>query len=76
LCNLSAAESAEIECELRGMDASSVSGSIITAPEMDAHNTFESPEVVKPAEFGGASARNGVLKATLPPKSVVVLAVK
>lgn len=76
LCNLSVAESAEIECELRGMDASSVSGSIITASEMNAHNTFENPEVVKPAEFGGASVRSGVLKATLPPKSVVVLAVK
>jgi alpha-N-arabinofuranosidase len=76
LCNLDLAEPLEIECELRGMDASSVSGSIITAAEMNAHNTFESPEVVRPAEFGRASVRNGVLTAALPPKSVVVLAVK
>ena len=40
---------------------------------MDAHNTFDAPESVKPAPFTGASLPSGTLTVTMPPKSVVML---
>jgi len=40
---------------------------------MDARNTFEDPDVVRPADFTGASLKDGVLSLTLPAKAVVVL---
>jgi alpha-N-arabinofuranosidase len=40
---------------------------------MDAHNTFETPDVIHPAEFKGATVKGGTLSLTLPAKSVVVL---
>jgi alpha-N-arabinofuranosidase len=53
--------------------AARVSGQIITAAAMNAHNDFNAPNVVAPAPFRGASVAGGTLKVTLPAKSVVVL---
>jgi len=49
---------------------------VLTAAAINAHNTFDQPAVVKPAAFTGASIESGSLKATLPPKSVVMLDLK
>lgn len=73
LCNLNPKESMEVSCELRGAVVSKVSGTILTASEMDAHNTFDNPKKVKPAAFHGASLQQGKLAVSLPAKSVVVL---
>ena len=75
ICNLSHEKDVEIDCQLRGTEVSGVSGTILTAPAMNAHNTFDAPENIKPARFNGASLKNGVLRIEMPPKSVVVLAV-
>ena len=41
---------------------------------MDAHNTFAAPDRVQPTAFGGATLQGPILRARLPPRSVVVLA--
>ena len=46
---------------------------MLTAVVMDAHNTFEQPESVRPADFDGACVSQGVLRVAVPAKSVVVL---
>ena len=76
ICNLSHDKETEIDCLLRSGDISSVSGTILTAPAMNAHNTFDEPENIKPAEFRGASLKNGALRIMMPAKSVVVLTVE
>ena len=82
LCNLSHEDPSEIDCLLGSMPGfrngmpSSVTGTILTAPVMNAHNTFDDPENIKPAVFTGASLKDGSIKATLPAKSVVVLTVE
>jgi alpha-N-arabinofuranosidase len=38
-------------CELWGFTPNIVSGRILTLDNMTAHNTFEKPERIKPAEF-------------------------
>jgi alpha-N-arabinofuranosidase len=73
LCNLNPTAAAEFDCDVRGYKASSVTGTILTAPAMNAHNTFESTETVVPGNFEGAALKDGVLHVVLPPKSVTVL---
>lgn len=67
-----------VSTTLAGVSAKNVSGRVLTAPAVDSHNTFASPDVVKPAAFTAArleTNKPGQLKLTipLPPKSVVVL---
>jgi alpha-N-arabinofuranosidase len=75
LCNLNPSQSIEIPCELQGVKAHKISGRILTAPEMNAHNTFDQPESVKPIEFTGFKVTDNGFVTTLPAKSVVVLEV-
>jgi alpha-L-arabinofuranosidase len=78
LCNIDHQNEAVLDLDLRGVIGveSKVSGTIITADSMNAHNTFEQPEVVKPAAFTGVSVENNKLSIKLPAMSVVTLAVK
>ena len=48
-------------------------GEILTASAMDARNTFDAPNAIRPVPFTGASLGGGKLSLTLPAKSVVVL---
>jgi len=73
LCNVSPHQSADVMCELRGMALSAVSGQVLTADRMQAHNSFDAPEQVHPAEFHGATIHDNRVTMTLPAKSVVVL---
>jgi alpha-N-arabinofuranosidase len=75
-CNLNPNDAAEVRCALEGAEPESVSGRVLTADVMTAHNTFENPQVVKPASFDDFKLEGNVLTTTLPSKSVVVLAIK
>jgi len=63
----------EISVDIRGLKPGSVKGRIITSGELNAHNSFENPEVVKSADFKGAKLNNNSLTIKLPPASVVLL---
>lgn len=75
LCNIDPHSSQRLDCELRGFSPESVSGRILTSDEMTAHNTFENPDMVHPAEFNNIKIEGMKLSTVLPPKSVVVLEV-
>lgn len=62
-----------VTCALAGVTPSGVTGRILTADKIDAHNTFAAPEAVKPAPFSGAKIDAGKLVVALPAKSLVVL---
>jgi alpha-N-arabinofuranosidase len=64
---------ATVDCTLSGASAKSVAGRVLTAPAMNAHNTFAAPESLKPAPFTGAKWAGGTLTVSLPAKSVVIL---
>ncbi|MGH8220460.1 MAG: alpha-N-arabinofuranosidase [Steroidobacteraceae bacterium] len=53
-----------------------VSATVLTAPTMDARNTFEEPDAVHPAPLSGARLRGGALSLVLPAKSVVVVSLE
>ncbi|HXR08644.1 MAG TPA: alpha-L-arabinofuranosidase C-terminal domain-containing protein, partial [Candidatus Acidoferrum sp.] len=73
LVNADPHAAAMVTCELHGLTPKSVSGRVLTAPEINSHNTFDSPNTVAPKPFTGASLSNGRLSVMLPAKSVVVL---
>jgi len=62
-----------VKIKLDGVGGAGVAGRILTAAGLDAHNTFDAPDAVKPAPFTGATLASGALTVTLPPKSVVML---
>lgn len=76
LCNLDPTESQDIRCDLRGTDQAQVRGEILTSGKMHDHNDFEHPDVVAPSSFDAAKIEDGILLTTLPPMSVVVLAIE
>ena len=76
LCNLDPNEQGDVVCHLRGAEFSKVTGRILTAERINAHNTFDQPEQVKPTEFGAVKLEGTELTATLPPKAVVVLEIE
>jgi alpha-N-arabinofuranosidase len=73
LVNLDPNQAIAVSASLAGATAQQVSGEILTAPAMDAHNSFEEPYAVYTTPFTGASVSAGVLSLSLPAKSVVVL---
>jgi alpha-N-arabinofuranosidase len=76
LANTSPGQAVTLSVTLTGLAARSVTGRLLTAPAMNAHNTFGAPSAVQPAKFDGASLKGGTLEVKLPAKSVVVLALK
>lgn len=77
LCNLHHAESAPVSLKLNGISGEPrISGRILAHESLNAHNTFAEPEKVKPQAFTAVEWHNGELSASLPPASVVVLALE
>lgn len=75
VCNVDPGKPAEVRCTVRGLSARSVSGRVLTAPTMQAHNTFDAPAAVAPQPFTGASVHGEVLSFIMPAKSVVALSI-
>ena len=73
LCNLDPKQAQRVTADLRGAKAAKISGQILTAAEINAHNTFEQPGRVKPASFNGAKLVAGGFMVEIPAKSVLAL---
>jgi alpha-N-arabinofuranosidase len=74
LVNLDPNKVMPVTIALSAADAlSQVTGTVLTAAAMDAHNTFEDPNAVHPVAFTAASLKGGAVTLTLPSKSIVVL---
>lgn len=66
----------KLNMDLRGINPGETSGRILTADQIDSHNTFDTPDQVKPAPFKVDSPRKGILDLTIPAKSIVVLEIQ
>jgi alpha-N-arabinofuranosidase len=73
LVNVDPHNAATVSCRLEGAAAKSVTGRILTAEAMDAHNTFDHPDTIHPVDFSGAKIENGLLTVNMPSKSVIVI---
>jgi alpha-N-arabinofuranosidase len=73
LVNLDPREAVSGVITIAGTRPRKFSGSILTAAAMDAHNTFDKPETVKPVAFNGARVTSGTVRVEVPAKSIIVL---
>jgi alpha-N-arabinofuranosidase len=76
LVNTSPSQPVTVVARLTGVSPAAVTGRILTAGAIDAHNTFDAPDTVKPVAFSGASLAGGSLTVTLPARAVVILTLK
>jgi len=72
LANLDPKREAVVKVNLQGANVTSAQGRVLTAKQMDAHNTPAAPEVVTPVKISGKK-EGGVLTLRLPAKSVSVV---
>jgi alpha-N-arabinofuranosidase len=72
--NLDPNRAASVSTTISGADVRGASGRLLTASEMDAHNTFDDPDAVEPERFR-ARRENSTLVVEIPPKAVIVVAV-
>ncbi len=76
ICNLDANEPVKLVCEVRGMDVDDISGRLLTADAITAHNTVEKPERVKPVPFVDFEVEPEGIVVNVPSKSVIVLGIE
>ncbi len=76
ICNTNPHAAEVLDCDLAGIAPKAISGRVLTADQMDAHNTFERADAVKPTVFTDVKATAGGFTATIPPMSVVAITMK
>ena len=74
--NLDPNQAAEITATISGEASRNVTGEVLTAPVMNAMNTFDQPNTIKPAPFRGYKLDGSRLSLTIPAKSIVVIELK
>ena len=58
------------------MASGTVTGRVLTAPAMNAVNTFDAPDTVKPVAMSGLTVQGDQIALKLPSKSVVVVEIR
>jgi len=76
LCNIDPVNEQKISCDLLGFQIKKISGQIITADKMNAHNSFENPDVIESRIFSEFESTGQTLRVAMPSKSVVMLEIE
>jgi alpha-N-arabinofuranosidase len=76
LVNIDSKNTQDISIDLKGGNFKTVGGRILTSGKLQDHNSFESPDKIKPVPFQGATLKGRSLSVKMPPFSVVVLELK
>ena len=73
LCNIDPVKQENIELSLECFRTDKITGKMLTAEKMNAHNTFDNPDEVKPVDFSDYRLAGNNLKVNMPPMSVIAL---
>ncbi|MEN3332204.1 MAG: alpha-L-arabinofuranosidase [Blastocatellia bacterium] len=73
IVNLDPNRPAEITTKVAGSTVRNIIGEVLTAPMMNAMNTFDNPNAIKPTPFSGYKIQDSQVILSIPPKSIVVL---
>jgi len=73
LANVDPDKEQKITIDLANVKLTKVSGTILTAKSIDSYNTFDNPNVVKPAVFNDAKISKTGLTVTVPAKAIISL---
>jgi alpha-N-arabinofuranosidase len=71
--NLDSSETAEVTLAIAGGGARNPTIEILTASEIDGHNSFDAPDRVEPQAFEDFTIAGGQLSLTLPARSIVMI---
>ncbi len=75
LVNTDPSKAVDVAVNVSGTKVKGAAGKVLTSVTMDAHNTFQNPQAVKPAAFSARSA-GGMLSIKMPAKAVLVVALE
>ena len=74
LSNLNPNKEVEIACEIRGLKiVTGVSGTLLTANNINSFNDFDKSEEVHTVDLNGFEMKGSTITVKLPPKAVVML---
>jgi alpha-N-arabinofuranosidase len=73
IVNLDPNRATQVALKVNGVTLKNITGRVLTAQTMNAVNTFERPDAVKPTAFTNFKTEGGAITLSLPSKSVVVL---
>lgn len=73
IANMDLRNRVELDIGLGGVEAEEVSGEVLTADKMDAHNVPGQPAAIAPVRYTGGRIENGRLRLDIPARSVVVV---
>lgn len=76
ICNLDPVNSQAISFDVQGLKTATVTGKIVTANKINAFNDFGKKEEVSMTDFNNAKLNKGMVDATIPAKSVVLIQLK
>jgi alpha-L-arabinofuranosidase len=76
IVNLDPNRPAEISTTVTGASVKTVTGEVLTDSRINAMNTFENPNAIKPTSFKDYKLQGSQLSLNIPAKSVVMLQVK
>ena len=75
LVNTDPSKAVDVAVDVAGTKVKGAAGKVLTSAAMDAHNTFQNPQVIKPSAFS-ARAAGGKLSIKVPAKAVMVVALE
>jgi alpha-L-arabinofuranosidase len=76
IANLHPSLPAPVSCQFQGLTPRRAAGRVLTGDAINAHNTFDQPDRVRPATLDGVTLADGQVRLTLPPRSVAVIEVE
>ncbi|MEO6150429.1 MAG: alpha-L-arabinofuranosidase C-terminal domain-containing protein [Mucilaginibacter sp.] len=76
LTNIDPKNTQDIEIDIDGAAYKSISGRVLTSKNLQDHNSFEKPDLIKPSVFKNAVLKSSKVQVKLPPMAVVVLELK
>ena len=73
MSNLNPHRDLDVQLRVHGRAYEAVAATVLSGDAMNAHNTFDRPDEVRPRSFDGATVRDGGLAVTVPKMSVIAL---
>lgn len=76
IVNIDSKKTHPIEIDLNDYKVTTITGEILTAENLQDHNTFDLPDKIKTKDFNGAAISNNRITLQIPPFSIIVLSAK
>ena len=71
--NIDASKENTIEIDLKELGIQNVTGTILSSPKLQDHNTFDNPKIITPKIFKDFEIKKNKLLLKIPAFSVIVL---